>query len=73
MFSVSCVVTKLQTMCQEIEQTLVELRRTKLVVLVFLLMSYCACATMASGGCSAPPFPGCFQCFAFVPRTDAVV
>lgn len=55
---------------QEIERTVVELRKTMPIVLVFLLRGCYACATMVSGNPKILPFPGCFQCFAFMHCTD---
>lgn len=67
---VSCAVIKLQMMCQENVQTVVE-RRAKPVVLIFLVMACCPCANVVPGDPIVSIFPGCFQCFAFMPCIDA--
>lgn len=61
---------KIANSFQESKQTVVELSKTKLVVLVFLLMGCCACATVVSGDPNTPPFPGDFQHFSFMPCID---
>lgn len=61
---------KLQTMCQEIEQAVVELRTIELVVLVFLVTACCACDSMVRGGPNTTPFPECFQCYTFMAHID---
>lgn len=50
-----------QTMHQEIKQTDVKLRKMLLVVLVFLMMAYCACPIMVPQDDSTSPFPVFFQ------------
>lgn len=48
---------ELQTMCQKFLLTIVEMRKAKLAVKVFLGMVYCTCVTLVTAGHMISLFP----------------